>query len=123
MEFYQCKNCNQVFIKLIDFGIPPHCCDNEADAIISNSFADEMQDHVPKIRKIGNFVTITVGEKAHPMVDIHYIYFILMETNQGIKYKYLRKNEYPLADFIVANDEEILNVYVYCTLHSLWSLH
>lgn len=123
MKFYICKNCNQVHIKLIDYELPAYCCEKKVDEIIINSSAGEEHTHIPKIRKIGNFVTITVGQETHPMVDIHHISFILLETNQGVQYKYLKKNEPPLADFIIANNEEILNVYVYCTIHSLWSLN
>ena len=123
MRFYQCRNCNQVHIKLIDYDLPVYCCESEADEIIPNNCDGDEDIHIPVIRKIGNFVTINIGKKLHPMVDIHYISFVLLETNQGIQYKYLKKNTLPLVDFIVANDEEILNVYVYCTTHSLWSLH
>ncbi len=121
MKFYICKNCNQVHIKLID-NIPSYCCDNEVEELIPNCFGDK-ETHLPKVRQVGNFITITVGEEEHPSVDIHHISFILLETNLGAQYKYLKTNEIPLADFIISNDEKILNVYVYCTLHSLWSLH
>ena len=123
MKFYKCKNCNQVHVKLIDYEMPAERCSVKANEIIPNNCDGDKNIHVPQIRKIGNFVTITVGKEEHPMVDIHYISFILLETNQGVQYKYLNKNAPPLVDFIVANDEEIVNVYVYCTIHSLWSLH
>lgn len=123
MKFYYCKNCNQIYVKIIDYNLPFYCCDHQAEEIIPYCCNEHDKIHTPQVRKIGNFVTIIVGEDPHPMVDIHYISFIVLETNQGIQYKYLKKNESPIADFIVANNEEILNVYVYCTLHSLWSLH
>lgn len=122
MKFFRCKICNQVHIKLLDNDTLLFCCNKQVEELRPNREGEKII-HIPQVRRIGNFVTVTVGEELHPMVNIHNIVFILLETNKGIQYKYLKKNELPMADFIITNDEEILNVYVYCTLHSLWSLH
>jgi|SRR5690554_4908406 len=123
MKFYLCNNCNQVHIKVIDNDIVGSCCDEKLQEIIPNFAETEKSIHMPRIRQTGNFVKIIVGEDEHPMVDIHYISFILLETNLGVQYKRLDKKSSPSADFIIANNEEIVNVYIYCTLHSLWSLN
>ena len=107
-------------MKMIDYDLPASCCGTEVEEIIPNN---DDSIHAPVIRKIGNFVTVTVGEEMHPMVDIHYISFVLLETSQGVQYKQLMKNTLPIVDFIVGNNEEIVNVYIYCNVHSLWSLH
>lgn len=122
MTFFKCNKCNQVFHKLIDNDLPVYCCDIKADELIPNQSEEEALIHVPQIRQIGNFVTIKIGKDEHPMVDIHHILFVLIETNFGVQYKYLSKNDTPVIDFIIANDEAIKNVYVYCTVHSLWTL-
>ncbi len=122
MKFYRCTECDQIHIKLIDQNNDMTCCNAPTEELVENNFPDEARNHVPKIRKIGNFVTITI-DNNHPMVDIHHIEFICMETNKGFKYKKLNINQEPKVQFILANDEEITNVYLYCNLHSLWSLH
>jgi len=121
MRFYYCSICNQLQIQILDSGNKMSCCENPVDELISHQATGEGDEHRPIIRKIGNFVSITVED--HPMIDVHYLSFIFMETNQGFQYKYLVKNSLPKADFILAKNEEIVNVYVFCNVHLLWSLN
>ena len=57
MKFYICRNCNQVHMKMIDYDLPASCCGTEVEEIIPNN---DDSIHAPVIRKIGNFVTVTV---------------------------------------------------------------
>ena len=124
MRFSTCPTCDQVFVIVVDKEKPVSCCDNETIALQSKRKKSENHDdeHTPIVRKTGNFVTIRVNEK-HPMIKTHHISMMLVETNKGFQFKNIRPKDEPKADFILANGETIKNVYVYCNVHLLWSLH
>jgi superoxide reductase len=79
-----------------------------------------VEKHVPVVRVEGNTVTVTVGEAEHPMLEAHYIPFIILETNQGYQKKELKPGEKPEAVFALAPEEKPLAAYEYCNLHGLW---
>lgn len=122
MTFYKCKECDQVFTRLVSQNKEMVCCDSVIEELVVNTNEEDAQQHKPNIRKIGNFITITL-EENHPMVDIHHIEFICLETNQGFQFKHLPLDKQPKVQFVLGNEEEIINVYLYCNLHSLWSLY
>ena len=64
---------------------------------------------------------VFVGEVEHPMVDVHYIMLIAIETNLGKHVKYLKPGEKPYAEFLLADGEQFIKAYEYCNIHSLWS--
>ena len=97
------------------------CCDEEMLELIPNSAEGEKDIHVPLIRRIGSLVTISVGEKPHPMVDVHHLEFVLLETDKGLYYKKLELDSEPIVDFLLLNDENIIRAYAYCNDHELWS--
>ena len=86
--------------------------------IIPNTVDAAKEKHVPVIEQHGDHVTIKVGSVPHPMLDVHYIEFILLETQTGYQVKYLTPNDQPEADFAVT--EPIKAAYEYCNLHGLW---
>ena len=61
-----------------------------------------------------------VGEVAHPMIDEHYIQFIILETDRGYQKKDLKPGEEPKAVFALADGEKAVAAYEYCNLHGLW---
>ena len=110
MTFYYCSTCNQVHINLIEQESPMICCEEETKRLESNHNGDDI--HTPIIRKIGNFLTVSIHDN-HPMMDVHHIRFICLETNQGFQVKYLNHTDDPKSNFILAKDEEIINVYAF----------
>ncbi|MDD3477565.1 MAG: desulfoferrodoxin family protein [Candidatus Izemoplasmatales bacterium] len=117
MEFYGCKVCNQVVLKLIETESKMTCCEEEMSKLTCQ-VAPEEDEHRPIIRKIGNFVTITVN---HPMLEVHRILSLFLETNRGFSIVNLEDQVEAIGHFILAKDEEIKNAYVYCNVHELWS--
>ena len=61
-----------------------------------------------------------VGSVEHPMLPVHYITWIVLETNQGYQKKDLKPGEKPVAQFAVADGETVVAAYEYCNLHGLW---
>ncbi|GEM_PF-6903126 len=121
MRFLTCPSCDQLFIKVHDQGNAITCCEKPVEEVPLQSNLDPSDPHYPTIRKIGNFVTISVNE-THPMNETHHISTIFLETNQGYQLKHVEGDE-PKADFILAKEETITNVYVYCNVHMISALY
>lgn len=78
------------------------------------------EKHVPVIRIADNNVVVSVGSVEHPMLDAHYIVFVVLETESGMQLKWLAPGQKPEAEFVV--NEKIVAVYEYCNLHGLWKI-
>lgn len=61
---------------------------------------------------------IVTGSVPHPMLDVHYIEWIVLETATGYQKKELRPGAAPEASFAVT--EPVIAAYEYCNLHGLW---
>ena len=75
---------------------------------------------MPAVSVDGNVVTVKVGAVEHPMLDVHYIQWIVLQTNQGNYIKNLVPGQAPQASFILADGEQAVAAYEYCNLHGLW---
>ena len=78
------------------------------------------EKHVPVFEKNGNIVNVTVGSVEHPMLPEHYIEWIVLQTTSGNQRKALKPGDAPKASFAVLDGDEVVAVYAYCNLHSLW---
>lgn len=121
LKFYQCNHCKQIIIKLEDKKVPVFCCGEAMKELIPNSTDAAGEKHVPVIEQNGNLVKVSVGSVAHPMLDVHYITMVILETNLGYQVKHLKPEMEPVAYFTLNEGEEVVNAYEYCNLHSLWS--
>ncbi len=121
MKFYQCKHCKQLVTKEVDPGVKMICCGEVMEELVPNTHDGAGEKHVPVVKVEGNKVMVSVGAVEHPMLDVHYIMFIAIETTHGKQVKYLKPGEAPYAEFLLADGEELVKAYEYCNLHSLWS--
>lgn len=116
MKFYHCNECGEIIAvqegETIDL--------TNKEEIIPNTVDAAKEKHVPVISREGQTVTVTVGEVAHPMTEEHHIAWILLETKNGTERKDLAAGEEPAAQFYVAEDDEVIAAYEYCTLHGIW---
>ena len=121
MKFYKCAKCGN-FVTFLTDKTPctPFCCGEEMAELTPNTTDAALEKHVPVIAVEGNTVTVTVGSVEHPMIDAHYIQFIILETNQGYQKKDLKPGEAPTAKFALADGETAVAAYEYCNLHGLW---
>lgn len=116
MEFYRCKHCGNI-LKVEKEMHSILCCQEEMEKLIPGSVDAAQEKHVPKV-EIGTDVIVTVGEVEHPMIEEHYIEWILLELENGYMVKNLKPNEKPAACF--KTNERVKAVYAYCNLHGLW---
>ena len=85
-----------------------------------NTTEAAVEKHIPVYEIKDNVVYVKVGEVEHPMVDVHYIKWVLLVTDKGSYLKKLRPNQAPATKFIIEDSEVVLEVYAYCNLHGLW---
>lgn len=106
------------FYKLNDKVIPSDTPITYARQVIPNTTDGAHEKHVPVIEQHGDHVTVRVGSVEHPMLDAHYIEWIILETQTGSQRKNLKPGQKPEAEFAVT--EPVLAAYEYCNLHGLW---
>ena len=90
------------------------------EELTPNTVDAAFEKHVPMIEHSGDFVTVKVGSVTHPMLDEHYITFIVLETATGYQKHDLKPGDAPEAHFAVT--EPVIAAYEYCNLHGLWKV-
>ena len=120
IEFLKCKHCGQIIKKVVDSGVPVVCCGEKMEVLTPNTTDASREKHVPVVDVNGSVVTVKVGSDVHPMTEMHYIAWIIIETSQG-SYKYnFKHTDEPVAKFILRENEVFVKAYAYCNLHGLW---
>lgn len=120
MKIFMCEKCGNIITMLDDSGVVPYCCNQEMQLLKANIEEDRFEKHIPVIIKNGNSVEIRVGEVEHPMLNNHYVKWIILETDLGFHVKYLKPNNKAYAYFDLLSNERIKNVYEYCNVHGLY---
>ncbi|MCR5255134.1 MAG: desulfoferrodoxin Dfx [Acetatifactor sp.] len=121
MLFYRCNKCgNFVTFLTKKSGCTPMCCGEEMTEVVPNTVDAAFEKHVPVVEKDGNNIKVKVGSVAHPMMEEHYIQFVILETDKGYQKKDLKPGEVPEACFVLAEGEKAVAAYEYCNLHGLW---
>lgn len=119
-KFYICKHCGNIVEEVKSSGVPVMCCGQKMTELVPGTSDGAADKHVPVFEVNGNIVTVTVGEVEHPMVDVHYIEWISIQTKQGSQRKVLKPGDAPKACFALCEGDEVEAVYAYCNLHGLW---
>ncbi|MCR4611486.1 MAG: desulfoferrodoxin Dfx [Lachnospiraceae bacterium] len=120
MTFYICRSCGNVIVKLNDSGVKVSCCGTFMEELVPGTTDAATEKHVPSVKVDGNKVNVQVGDVEHPMVEGHYIQFIILETDKGYSCVNLTPEDKPVAEFIVPDGEKPVAVYEYCNMHGLW---
>jgi len=121
MKFYKCEKCGKIIAVVKDSKCEMlQCCNQPMAAIVANAVDASMEKHIPEIAVDGNKVTVTVGSVEHPMMEEHYIEWILLQTAEGNQRKELKPGQKPQAVFAIAEGDKLLGAYAYCNLHGLW---
>lgn len=120
LVFYKCEHCGNVAIKIFDSGVPIICCGEPMKEMVPNTTDAALEKHVPDVTVDGNTVHVQIGSTIHPMIDVHWITNIILETEQGYQDKALFPGDEPIVDFAVVEGDKPLRVYEYCNVHGLW---
>lgn len=119
-KIFRCKHCGNIITHLTNSGVPVVCCGEKMVELVPNTTDAATEKHVPDVKVEGNKVLVTVGSVEHPMVEEHFIEWILVESKQGIQVKWLKAGEKPTHTFVLSECDELVAVYEYCNLHGLW---
>jgi len=120
VKFYKCPHCGNIIFKVQDSKVPVVCCGQKMEELIPGTTDAAVEKHVPAVSIEGNKVSVKVGSVEHPMVEAHYIQWIVLETKHGMQVKYLSWENAPEAVFELVGADEPVAVYEYCNLHGLW---
>ena len=120
MKFYICEHCGNMVAMVKDSGAPVMCCGQKMTEIVPGTTDAAVEKHVPVFEVRDNKVYVTVGAAEHPMLPQHYIEWIAVQTKQGNQRKLLQPGDAPEACFALCEGDEVVAVYAYCNLHSLW---
>lgn len=120
MKFFVCEHCGNMIEMIKDSGVSVMCCGQKMKELIPGTTDAAVEKHVPVVTVDGSKVTVVVGEVEHPMLDEHYIEWIVIETTTGAQKKVLKPGQAPKAEFVLAEGEALVATYAYCNLHGLW---
>ena len=107
-KFYLCERCKNLVEVVYETPVPLMCCGQKMTELVPNTVDAATEKHVPEVTVEGNVVKAQVGSVEHPMEDKHYIMFILLETDQGVRRKDLKPGEKPVAEFALLEGENQL---------------
>lgn len=119
-KFYVCEHCGNLVKVIKDSGVPMMCCGQKMTELTAGTTDASVEKHVPVYEVNGGKVCVKVGEAEHPMVEAHYIEWILLQTNEGTQMKHLAPGQQPEVVFAICEGETVEAVYAYCNLHGLW---
>jgi superoxide reductase len=117
-QIYKCEVCGNIVEVVHASGGTLACCGQSMKLVVENTVDAAKEKHIPVVEKVEGGVLVKVGAVEHPMLDIHYIEWIEVHTENKVYRKFLNPGEKPEAFFMI--EEEILNVREYCNVHGLW---
>ena len=121
MKFYKCEVCGKIVAMVNDCSsCPTKCCGEAMKELVPNTQDGAHEKHIPVYSVENGIVHVVVGEVEHPMLENHYIQWIVLQTNKGNQRKELKPGEKPVADFALLPGEEVVAVLEYCNLHGLY---
>ncbi|MBQ5677161.1 MAG: desulfoferrodoxin [Lachnospiraceae bacterium] len=120
MKYYVCEHCGNMIEFVKDAGVPVMCCGQPMKELTPGTTDGALEKHVPVVTIEGNRVMVEVGSVTHPMIETHYIQWIVIETKKGSQKVKLSYTDEPKAEFLLTEGDEFIAAYEYCNLHGLW---
>ena len=120
MKFYRCEVCGKIIAVVEPSACPTKCCGEAMKELVPNTQDGAHEKHIPVYSVENGIVHVVVGEVEHPMLENHYIQWIVLQTNLGNQRKELKPGDKPVADFALLPGEEVVAVLEYCNLHGLY---
>ena len=118
-KFYICRTCGNLVGMINASGVPMMCCGKPMEALEPNTVEASGEKHIPAVTVEEGAVHVMIGSVEHPMVDVHYIEWVYLQTENGGQRIHLKPNQEPKVTFLLGNEKPVA-VYAYCNLHGLW---
>lgn len=115
--FYRCSICGNLVALVKNGGGTLVCCGQNMVKLEANSVDASQEKHVPVVTEEDGKLLVTVGSVLHPSLEEHYIEWIALANEDGVKITYLKPGMEPKATFEPVSSG---TVYEYCNLHGLW---
>lgn len=116
-DIYRCAVCGNI-VEVLNSGATMSCCGKPMTRLEGNTTDGAKEKHVPVVEAIEGGYKVTVGSKAHPMTDEHYIQWIELLTPSCVLRHELTPGDQPEAVFMT--DATEVTAREYCNLHGLW---
>ena len=120
LKFFYCEHCGNIIAYTTNSGVRIECCGEEMKEIVPNTVEASKEKHIPVIKKEGNLVTVEIGSVPHPMLEEHYIEWVVLRTKQGNQRKGLKPGQAPSVTFALVDGDEVVEALAFCNLHGLW---
>ena len=120
LKFYLCEKCGNEVEMIYSSGVTPFCCGSKMTELVAGTVEASREKHIPVYSVEAGKVSVNVGSIDHPMVEEHYIEWVVVETTNGVLRKQLKAGDAPKVTFSLLEGEEVVAVYAYCNLHGLW---
>ena len=120
MKFFVCEHCGNIITHLKSSGVGVVCCGERMKELVPGTSDGAVEKHVPVVSLEGNSVVVRVGSVPHPMLEEHFIEWIVIETENGFQEKKLEPGSEPMAEFALAKGDKLVATYAFCNLHGLW---
>ncbi|MBE5971164.1 MAG: desulfoferrodoxin [Lachnoclostridium sp.] len=118
-KFYICRTCGNLVGMINASGVPMMCCGKPMEALEPNTVEASGEKHLPAVTVEDGAVHVMIGSVEHPMVDVHYIEWVYLQTENGGQRISLNPGQEPKVTFLLGNEKPVA-VYAYCNLHGLW---
>lgn len=118
-KFYICRTCGNLVNVINASGVPMMCCGKPMEILEPNTVEASGEKHIPAVTVEEGAVHVMIGSVEHPMVDVHYIEWVYLQTENGGQRIHLKPNQEPKVTFLLGNEKPVA-VYAYCNLHGLW---
>ena len=99
LKFYRCKRCGNIVAVVKNGGGRLVCCGEPMEEIIAGTVEASKEKHIPVYTVNGNEVTVRIGSIDHPMQDVHYIEWVVLQTKFGNQRRTLNPNDAPEVKF------------------------
>ena len=119
LEIYICETCGNI-VEVLHGGVGKLvCCGKPMKLLVENTVDAAKEKHVPVIEKTQQGIKVKVGSVPHPMIDEHYIEWIMLITGSQAVLRFLEPGQEAAAEFAVS--AESATARAYCNLHGLWT--
>ena len=122
VKYYVCNHCGNIIEMVKDQGVPVMCCGEAMHELKAGVTDAAVEKHVPVYTVDKQHVHVVVGETKHPMLDNHYIGWIILQTKFGNQRRELHPGQEPVVEFALVDGDEVINAISYCNLHGLWAI-
>lgn len=121
-EIYKCEACGNIIEVVHSGGGDLKCCERPMIKMEEKSGPEGQEKHLPVVENNGNNITVKVGSIPHPMENEHFIEWVELVTDKGVKRISLAPGQEPVAKFTVENGENIVKSRAFCNIHELWAV-